>query len=442
MMERLEDEDNYVECYVFVDNSNLWIEGQKSIELKDAIADPRYRVDHGKFLHEIVGGREMAKAFLYGSNPPPNDSVWSSARRNNFEVKLFDRSVTGKERAIEPAMACDITTAFFQHQANSIEEAVFIVVTGKLDLKHTIDMLLQQGAKVELWSWKSAMAREFMQLANKVGSFEAKLLDEIKGSFSSTAIMSTRQCNRIKPECAIVFREVPESKSYLFDLANVMHRLMRIFYVTSIPCARGKQDVVFEFPKTKPAVILKLLKKVDLEYEPCDYPTYESSKRPMENFKMQLTNRFESEKVELDDNFYQNLEPFFLAQSIEDGLASTSSEDVETSEEDDCWITVVSKKIDKIEWITRQRQIPCKWKEHCTNGTTCRNFHSDKELELFCRHPKVNFRFWKTRMCSNTSQHKHETCLFAHSSTDSWCLICRMYSHFTSECKFKQSSEK
>ena len=54
---------------------------------------------------------------------------------------------------------------------------------------------------------------------------------------------------------------------------------MRLFYVTSIPCNNGKQDLVFEFKKTKPEVILNLLKKMDLEYAACDYPTYFSSKR-------------------------------------------------------------------------------------------------------------------------------------------------------------------
>ena len=443
MAEKLVDEEKYVECYVFVDNSNLWIAGQKSQTLKDADADPRYRVDHGKFLHTVIDGRVLAKAFLYGSKPPPNDSVWTRARDSNFEVKLFDRSiVTGKERAIEPAMACDITATLFQHQANSSVEAIFIVVTGKIDLKHTIDTLLLLGAQVELWSWERAMAREFKQLANKNPLFEGNLLDNIKDSFSYTAFMNTRLCNLIKPECSIVFREIPEGKSSLYELAHVMQRLMRLFYVTSIPCTRGKQDLVFEFSKTKPELILKLLKKMDLEYEPCDYPTYYTSKLPVENFKLQHTNRFESEKVVLDDNFYQNLEPFLLTQSTEESSES-GNDDSETPEEDDCWLTVIRKNVDKIELIKRQRQIPCKWEEHCSSGTSCRNHHSEKELDLFRRHPKFNFRYWKTRPCPNSaSPHKTGTCIFAHSPEDSWCLICHMYAHLASECKFRKTSKE
>lgn len=75
-MERQLSQSNYVECYVFVDHSNLWIEGQKAQKVKDVDHDPRYRVDLGKFLTIITKNRQLSKAFLYGSVPPPNDSVW------------------------------------------------------------------------------------------------------------------------------------------------------------------------------------------------------------------------------------------------------------------------------------------------------------------------------------------------------------------------------
>lgn len=193
---------------------------------------------------------------------------------------------------------------------------------------------------------------------------------------------------------------------------------------------------MFQFTKTKPECILKLLKKIDLEYEPCDYPTYRTSKQPMENFKLELTNRFESENVEVDENFYQNLEPFLLTQSTDESSELVGIDDSETPEEDGCWLDVIHKNVDKIESIKRQRQIPCKWKEHCSRGTSCRNHHSEKELDLFRRHPKVNFRCWKTRQCRNLSlPHKTEMCIFANCPEDSWSLNCRMYAHLTSECR-------
>ncbi len=437
-MAEMLDEENHIECYVFVDNSNLWIEGQKSQALKDAETDPRYQVDHGKFLNTVIKHRNLANAFLYGSRPTPNDSVWKKALEHNFKVQLFDRSViNGKEKAIESAMTGDICKSFYQHQMNSSEEAVFIVVSGKLDLKHTIDSLLQEGAQFELWSWEKAMAREYKQLANKESKFEANPLENIKDEFSFTAF-NTREGRRIKPECSIVFRNIPEGKSYLYELARFMQRLMRLFYVTSIPCSNRKQDLVFEFRKTKPEVILNLLKKMDLEYAACDYPTYLSSKRSVDTFEIPLSNRFEikTNEPERNEDFYQNLEPF-MTQSTED-MESSESDSIDP---EDCWLAVRHNDIDKMAHSNRKKRIPCKWQEHCTYGASCRNYHSEKEMDLFLRHPRINFRYWKTKLCSKSvSSHKTDTCMFGHGPGDSWCLACGAYGHLTSDCKVKRTS--
>jgi hypothetical protein len=70
----------------FVDNSNVLIEGRRFAEMirkgrpkLGAFVDDRYEVDWGKFLYVVKEKDTRALAevpFLYGSRPPPNDSVW------------------------------------------------------------------------------------------------------------------------------------------------------------------------------------------------------------------------------------------------------------------------------------------------------------------------------------------------------------------------------
>ena len=50
-----------IKCYVFLDDSNLWIAGQKvrGKKLKDTDTDPRYRVDLGKFLDLVTENRQL-----------------------------------------------------------------------------------------------------------------------------------------------------------------------------------------------------------------------------------------------------------------------------------------------------------------------------------------------------------------------------------------------
>lgn len=96
-------------CFVFVDDSNLWIAGQKAHaqKLQDANKDPRCRIDLGRLLQLVVGKRIVIQAYLYGSRPPPNDTVWTAATQKNFMVEIFERAggvVQGREKEVDHAM--------------------------------------------------------------------------------------------------------------------------------------------------------------------------------------------------------------------------------------------------------------------------------------------------------------------------------------------------
>lgn len=65
---------------VYLDNSNLWIEGKKAYaRMVDLAADedPRWRVDIKRLLMAITGNRRILQsANLYGSVPPPGERVF------------------------------------------------------------------------------------------------------------------------------------------------------------------------------------------------------------------------------------------------------------------------------------------------------------------------------------------------------------------------------
>ena len=78
--------------YLYVDNSNVWIEGMYVAAVQRGLApdvwaahdakvsDHSWKVDFGR-LQEFAGGQqsEIGRAVLYGSRPPANDSLWSIA---------------------------------------------------------------------------------------------------------------------------------------------------------------------------------------------------------------------------------------------------------------------------------------------------------------------------------------------------------------------------
>ena len=89
--------------HLFVDNSNVWLEGMKVSAVAKGMApdvfhaseyritDPSWRIDFGK-LYQALNGTTIVQACLYGSTPPPNDSLWEKARQAGFHVHTFERS--------------------------------------------------------------------------------------------------------------------------------------------------------------------------------------------------------------------------------------------------------------------------------------------------------------------------------------------------------------
>lgn len=52
-------------------------------------------------LHEFLTGNDLStikRVALFGSRPPPNDSIWRYAETAGFELHLEDRNYANKEK--------------------------------------------------------------------------------------------------------------------------------------------------------------------------------------------------------------------------------------------------------------------------------------------------------------------------------------------------------
>lgn len=437
--------ESYTECYLFVDHSNLWITGQKESAKKlvdDTQYDKRYRVDLGKFLNLMAEDRHISKAFLYGSVPPPNDSVWKAAKQKNFDVKTFLRSGSGREKELDVAMAHDITKNLVHLiHAGQSENVVFITVTGDRDLKPPIEYALENNVPVELWSWDDAMACEFRRLANKSDLFTARKLDDVKKYFSYTAVISTRRRRDVDQGHAIVYRNMPRGKRYLYMIAGNIARLKRLFYITSNDFKEeDKQDLVIEFPNSSPDRVLKQLRKLqNIDYLPCSYPEYMSSLQPRSSQPISTSNKYEA-LGEIDEESIPDVVESSMSLAMDD-ITSSNDRSVENSDEvgEEDWITVVRKKAGKRTLAQKRREMPCSWGDHCAKASECPYLHTEYEVKLFAKYPKILFKFFKTTECSKKDKHLTEEqqkwCRFAHGDHDSWCRKCKMYGHLTDKCK-------
>jgi uncharacterized LabA/DUF88 family protein len=155
--------------WIYVDNSNFFIEGQRvsavikgmALDVWDAhhnrIQDTAYRMSFGK-LYQFVAGNtrsQTARAMLFGSRPPENDDIWNIARRAGFEVITHDRNVANKEKKIDTGLVTALTRDAYR---NAAADDVFTIVSGDSDYVPTVEQLIADGFQVDVVFWDHASA--------------------------------------------------------------------------------------------------------------------------------------------------------------------------------------------------------------------------------------------------------------------------------------------
>jgi NYN domain-containing protein len=153
--------------FLYVDNSNVWIEGMHVSAVKigmapniwdaqdNRISDPHYRLDFGK-LFAFAGGSQadVGRAVLYGSRPPANDSLWETARKRGFEVVVFDRNASNREKKIDTSIATDMVADSFTAMNPATDEVT--LVCGDRDLVPAVENLTKRSFKVHVVFWDHA----------------------------------------------------------------------------------------------------------------------------------------------------------------------------------------------------------------------------------------------------------------------------------------------
>ncbi len=131
--------------FIYIDNSNLFIEGKRvsavvrglAMNIYEAmnnrIIDHDYKLSFGR-LHEFIAGSvksQIARAVLFGSRPPPDDSIWTFAKRAGFELVLEDRNVANKEKKIDTGIVAAMTRDAYKKADPANDTMVLVVHPSK-----------------------------------------------------------------------------------------------------------------------------------------------------------------------------------------------------------------------------------------------------------------------------------------------------------------------
>jgi uncharacterized LabA/DUF88 family protein len=174
-----------VSNYLYVDNSNVWIEGMHVSAVASGLApdiwtaqehkicDYGWKVDFGR-LHEFAGGPdgEIGRAILYGSRPPANDSLWNIARHKGFEVIVHERNASNREKKIDTNIVADMITDSYELMKPGRDEIT--LVSGDKDYVPAIEKLRARGYDFHVVFWEQA-AGELKRAATRFISLNAYL---------------------------------------------------------------------------------------------------------------------------------------------------------------------------------------------------------------------------------------------------------------------------
>ncbi|EGS22271.1 uncharacterized protein CTHT_0017900 [Thermochaetoides thermophila DSM 1495] len=152
------------DAHIFIDNSNLWIAGQRTYAERMGLQvswDPTWRSDIEWLCTVILQNSNLTpeeqqydvKVNLYGSIPPPVDTFWKKIDSYNVRVSVLARSTwTKKEKQVDAKLVAECVKTAAEAHFKEIP-SVFIIVSGDRDVHAAIQTIAgDYSHKVHLWA--------------------------------------------------------------------------------------------------------------------------------------------------------------------------------------------------------------------------------------------------------------------------------------------------
>lgn len=170
-----------MDCVILVDNSNVFIEGQKASAVRKGQSplnpgerqpnDISWRIEFGRLLQHLAKGRNIRSAILVGSRPPPQDAVWKMAEQGGFTVITHDRDASNKEKAVDTELVAQGTLII----ATTPPPAVLVIASGDRDFLPLVNVAHQMKWTVEMAAFAPSIAAQMAVAVDEVIPLDGSL---------------------------------------------------------------------------------------------------------------------------------------------------------------------------------------------------------------------------------------------------------------------------
>jgi uncharacterized LabA/DUF88 family protein len=156
--------------FIYVDNSNVFIEGKRISAIRqgkaksiaeaqaNGVSDRDFRLDFGE-LYDFVAENnpeKVARAVLFGSGVSENDHVWQIAERVGFEAVVVNRNAENREKKVDTGIVAAMVRDAYT-RADKAKDTITLVA-GDSDYVPAVELLTEDGFRVEVVFWSSASA--------------------------------------------------------------------------------------------------------------------------------------------------------------------------------------------------------------------------------------------------------------------------------------------
>lgn len=137
---------------VFIDVRNI----NKSCDYKDS--DP-YRIDYTAAVRELVGNRTLVAAYMFDGQSDVAKPFHDSMSYRGFHVVLRDayEPTENRQKEVDVSMASTMLSQAYKHTFDTA-----IVMSGDRDFLPSMELIREEGMRVEVAAFKSAMSHKLV----------------------------------------------------------------------------------------------------------------------------------------------------------------------------------------------------------------------------------------------------------------------------------------
>ena len=411
--------------FIYVDDSNMWIEAKKLAAVKsklNCVEDPRLRLDIGKVTDVVASGRDVVWGTLYGSEPPPIDTVWQKIRDRGWKVVTTKRSTfTKKEKQVDHQMVADITALVSD---KSVAKGKVVIVSGDADMIPSINESLKMKWSIEIWMWESGISNSLRKLAED--NPELVSIFPLDSSLDAVTFTNFKVGEKKIPESrSAIIKNIDFSPDKQWQ-KNLSEKLGWPFQCCMIgPEGVGNpedyEDIILIFANVKAVdgkevekIFPTIFENLNQEYpgKVVNYPAYRTKFNKKDDIC--IANRYEALQF-VDEQL-----------SVEDSSYKPRDELHENDFQ-------VFRKQGRRE--TQLYSNPCSFRSNCQKRLKCQYHHTDDEKKFF-RNPRKDKECLHVR--KGNCRYGPTRCSFAHSDEGSFCRNCHSWGHLQEKCPYQK----